>query len=152
MPYGLFFYSPDVAGLSEPLGKYVRYESTLPPALRELATITTSRELNCDYMWFTHTRSAQEVGVSEETIGVVGNRGPLDSLNPDEALVVQYGRELLHDHCVSDVTWQAAKARFGNQGVTDLTAHFGWYSFTACALNSFQMDPPPGEARLPKLT
>ena len=68
----MLLHSPDIAGFAEPLARYIRYESTLAPALRELATITTSRELDCDYMWFAHARYAREQGVAEETIEVVG--------------------------------------------------------------------------------
>jgi len=149
LPFSLLLHSPHVAGYLEPLTKYVRYESSLTPALRELATITTSRELDCDYMWPTHSKYARDLGVPETTINLVGNRGPLDSLADDEALVIRYGRELLHDHRVSDTTFHAARARFGDRGVTDLTAHFGAYAFTACVLNAFEKAPSPNEARLP---
>ena len=152
LPYALLLHSPELAGLAEPLGKHVRYESTLSPGIRELATITTSRELECDYMWFTHTKQARAAGVSDDTIETVGNRGSLDSLDEDEALTIRFGRELLNDKRVSESTWNAARTRFGVQGVTDLTGHYGWYSFVALILNGFEMEPSEGEPGLPQLT
>ena len=152
LSYALLLHSPELASLSEPLGKHVRYESILSSRIRELATITTSRELECDYMWFTHTKHARAAGVSDETIEAVGNRGSLDSLNEDDALTIRFRRELLHDKRVSEATWNAARTRFGNQCVTDLTGHHGWYSFVAHILNGFEMEPPQGELRLPELT
>ena len=151
LPYALLLHSPELAAVAEPMGKHVRYGSTLSPAIRELATITTSRELDCDYMWSAHTKQAREAGVSDETIETVGNRGILDLLSENDALTIRFGRELLHDKRVSGETWEAARSIFGTQGVTDLTAHFGWYAFVACVLNGFEMETPPHE-ELPKFS
>ncbi len=100
-------------------------------------------------MWVAHTKLAREAGVPEETITVVGTRDSLDALSQDEALIVRFGRELLHDHRVADATFEAARARFGNKGVTDLTVTFGYFAMAACALNAFDMEPAPGEYKLP---
>lgn len=80
---------------------------------------------------------------------MVANRGSLDSLTEDEALIVSYGRELFRDHRISDATFDAAKAKFGDQGVTELTATMGYYGMLACALNAFQVEPPPDAPKLP---
>ena len=43
-PFSVLLNSPEVAGRAAHLGAYIRFESTLAPAVRELAIITTSRE------------------------------------------------------------------------------------------------------------
>ena len=92
---------------------------------------------------------AREAGVREEAIQVVANRGALELLGEDEARIVKYGRELLRDHRVSDETFEAAKTRFGNQGVTELTATMGYYAMLAYGLNAFEVEPAPDASRLP---
>jgi 4-carboxymuconolactone decarboxylase len=52
---------------------------------------------------------------------------------------------------VSDATFKAAKEKFGVQGVTELTATFGYYSMLAAALNAFEVEPAPDAPRLPKV-
>jgi hypothetical protein len=47
------------------------------------------------------------------------------ALTAEEALIVEYGRQLFRRHRVTDDTFQAARARFGDQGVTELTALMG---------------------------
>ena len=148
-PFAVLLNSPEVAGRAAHLGAYIRFESTLSPSDRELAIITTSREFDCDYEWSAHVRLALESGVREQAVDTVANRGTLDSLTEDEALIVGYGRELFRDHRVSDATFDAAKARFGDQGVTELTATMGYYGMLACALNAFQVEPAPDAPRLP---
>jgi len=148
-PFAVLLNSPEVAGRAAHLGSYIRFESILSDVDRELAIITTSREFDCDYEWSAHVRLAKQVGVRDEAISVVANHGPLTALTDDEALIIQFGRELFQNHRVCDETFVAAKAKFGDQGLTELTATMGYYGMLACALNVFQIEPPPNIQGLP---
>ena len=148
-PFSVLLNSPEVAGRAAHLGSYIRFESTLDPAIKELAIITTSREFDCDYEWSAHVVLAREAGVRAEAIDAVANRGTVDSLEPDEALVIGYGREMFRNKRVADDTFDAAKERFGVQGVTELTATMGYYGMLACTLNTFEVEPAPNAERLP---
>jgi 4-carboxymuconolactone decarboxylase len=148
-PFPTLLHSPEIAGRAAHLGAYIRYESTLSQVERELAIITTTREFDCQYAWTAHARMAREAGVREEAIDVIGNRGSLDALTEDEALIVRFGRELYRDHRISDATFQAAHARFGDQGVVELTATMGYYGMLACTLNAFEVEHDLGTPRLP---
>ena len=117
------------------------FDSTLADGDRELAIITAAREADCAYEWGAHVRLAREVGVRSEAIDAVGSLGATDALTPDEALIVNYGRELLAAHHVSDVTFNAARERLGEQGVIELTALLGYYTMVACTLNATAVEP-----------
>ncbi len=103
-PFSVLLNSPEIAGRAAHLGAYIRFESTLAPAERELAIITTSREFDCGYEWSAHATLAKEAGVRDEAIDVVANKGDLSELTTDEALIVRSGRELFRDHRISDET------------------------------------------------
>ena len=148
-PFSVLLHSPEIAGRVAHLGAYIRFDSTLPGAERELAICTAARECDCQYVWSDHAPLALKEGARQEALDVIASRGTLDSLTPDEALVVRFGRELLRDHRISEATFQAAQARFGTQGVTELTATMGYYSLLACTLNAFEVIPPPGTSRMP---
>ena len=148
-PFAMLLHSPEIAGRAAHLGAYIRFDSILDPALRELAIITAAREFDCDYEWGAHERLARKEGVRDVVIDAVATRGDLGSLTDDEALVVSYGRELLRDHRVSAATFEKAKNKFGEQGVTELTATMGYYGMLACALNAFEVEPTSDMARLP---
>ena len=148
-PFSVLLNSPEVAGRAAHLGSYIRFESTLDPAIKELAIITTSREFDCHYEWSAHVVLAREAGVRAEAIEAVANRGSLEGLEADESLVIGYGREMYRNKRVSDATFDAAKERFGVQGVTELTATMGYYGMLACALNTFEVEPAPNAERLP---
>ena len=64
--------------------------------------------------------------------------------------VIQYGRELIRDHRVSQATYDAALAKFGEQGLTELTGTIGYYGMLACTLNGFEVEPTSDMASLPE--
>ena len=149
-PFSVLLNSPEVAGRAAHLGAYLRFESTLPDADKELAIITAAREFDCDYEWGAHEVLARKAGVSDGAIDVVANRRDVGGLNEGAALIVSYGREILGDHRVSKATYDAAIAKYGEQGVTELTATLGYYVMLACALNAFEVEPRPDMPELPK--
>ncbi|MEE9284818.1 MAG: carboxymuconolactone decarboxylase family protein [Dehalococcoidia bacterium] len=149
-PFQVLLNSPELAGRVAHLGAYVRFDSTLSSPVRELAIITTSRELDCELEWSAHAPLARQAGVSEQAIAAVGERGGLDSLNDDEAVIIRYGRELTRDHRVTEPTYRAARERFGERGVVELTATMGYYAMLASVLNAFDIEPLEGGPRLPQ--
>jgi len=148
-PFGPLLNSPELGGQVARLGTYVRYESVLPGPDRELAIITTGREFDCAYEWAAHEPIAREAGVSDETIDAVATRAPLDDFPDDDALIVRYVRQLLREHAIDETTFEAARERYGLQGVTDLTGTVGFYSLIACTLNAFEVLPDADAPRLP---
>lgn len=148
-PFSVLLNSPELAGRAAHLGAYIRFESTLTPAQRELAIITAAREFDCVFEWAAHEPLACSAGVRQAAIQAVANRRDLSELTDDEALIVEYGRQLLRDKRIAPEVFDAAKAAFGEQGVTELTATIGYYGMLACALNAFEVEPPTDAARLP---
>ena len=104
---------------------------------------------DCQYEWSAHAPMAQRAGVRDEAIDAVANKAPVGDLTEEEALIISYARELLGDNRVSEQTFYDARTRFGDQGVTELTATLGYYTMLACALNAFEVEPPDGTPRLP---
>ena len=62
---------------------------------------------------------------------------------PDEAAVVNFGREFFRTRRVSRGAFQAALGQFGRQGVVELGLVLGNYSLLALLINSFDSDLPP---------
>lgn len=148
-PFSVLLNSPEVAGRAAHLGAYIRFESTLSDSDRELAIITAAREFDCHYEWSAHVVMARDSGVSPDAIAAVANRSELDGLDSADALIIAYGREMFQSKRVSNATFEAAEARFGVQGVTELTATMGYYGMLACALNTFEVLPDEGAEWLP---
>jgi 4-carboxymuconolactone decarboxylase len=148
-PFSMLLYSPELAGRTAHLGTYLRWESVFTQAERETAILVAARESDCGYEFYSHSILAREAGVREEAIQAIANRLPIDRFTPEEATIVAYGRELLQTHRVSSETFEAAKAKYGAQGMVDLTATLGYYTMMACTINAFEVEPPAGQG-LPK--
>jgi hypothetical protein len=88
-------------------------------------------------------------GVAETTIEAI-RHGRRPDLEGDDLLVFDFVTELLRTRRVSDATYAAALARFGEQGVIDLAGLTGYYSLLAMAMNVARVPPPAGEPRLPR--
>src|SRR6266550_7378053 len=115
----VLLYAPDMAGRIAHLGAYVRYGSELPFALRELATLAIARELDSEYTWGGHVPQAIKGGVREQAIQVIATRGSVEALTQEEAVIINYVRELLRTHRVSQPTFDSARELFGEAGLVE---------------------------------
>ena len=143
-PFLILLNSPDVAERIAHVGTYIRFENTLPPALRELAILTVAREWNCQYEWTAHQPIAESEGARPEAIAAIRDRTAPEGLVGDEETVFAYVSALLQKGRIPDEVFARAEARFGVRTVTDLTATAGYYSMLACALNAAQVVPEEG--------
>lgn len=141
-PFAMLLHSPDVAQRIAHTGAYIRFETTLPDNLREVAILTTARFWDCKYEWTAHQRIAEgEAGVPPATVSAIASRRAPEGLTADEAIVFKYVSELLNDHRVSDHTFKTAHDKFGDKATIDLTATAGYYSMIASVLNACEVEP-----------
>jgi 4-carboxymuconolactone decarboxylase len=122
----------------------MRYHSSIPSKLNELAIIITARHWTSNYEWYAHRRAAQSAGLSQAIIDAVaaGTRPP--AMPPDEEAVYNFCTELLTTKQVSDRTFQAAKDRFGERGIVDLIGVTGYYQLVSMLLNVDRYPLPDG--------
>src|SRR6266540_1688551 len=105
--------------------------SDLVDHLRYHTSLTSARASNADYIWNGHVRLGLQAGTREEALHAVDTHGPLDGLTADEALIIRFGRELLESPQVSDDTFNAVRARYGEKGLLELTAVMSVYTMNA---------------------
>lgn len=143
-PFNVFLRSPDIGNIIQSLGAAIRFRSSLPPKLNELAIITTARQWTCQYEWFAHHRLALEAGL-DPAIGddIAQGRRPA-KMSDDEAIVYDFSRELHETHGVSDATYKRALDRFGERGAMDLIAVNGYYVLVSMTLNVDRTPLPEG--------
>jgi 4-carboxymuconolactone decarboxylase len=152
-PFNVWLRSPSVGNIIQSLGAEIRFRSSLPSKLNELAIIVTARHWTCQYEWFAHHRLALEAGL-DPAIGkdIAQGRRPA-KMDADETIVYNFSRELHETQGVSDATFKAARERFGERGIVDLIAVNGFYGLVSMALNVDRTPLPEGEKLpLPPLT
>ena len=141
-PGSVMIHVPKAHRWATGLNHYLRDESSLPKKVQELAMLVTARELDCQHIWNAHAASARKAGVAGALVDALRDRKELPALAPDEAAVVQYGREFFRTRRVSRGAFQLALEQLGRQGVVELALVLGNYSLLALLINSFDTDLP----------
>jgi 4-carboxymuconolactone decarboxylase len=147
-PSGLLTYAEKAGALLSDLVEHLRYHTSLTDAETELAICVSARASNNDHIWNAHTRLGLQAGTSEEALNTVDTRAPADGLAVDEALIVRFGRELLEQPAISDETFNAVRARYGERGLMELVAIMSVYTMNANILRVVDFKPPPEARRL----
>lgn len=148
-PFAVMMDCPEVAGRIAHLGAYLRFESSLPAAVSELAIMIATREFDCAAEWGGHVALAKREGVSDATVAAVANFGAVDGLPDEDAEVIRFGRELLADHQVADESYDAMLKRYGAQGVIELSGTLGYYALMSTVLNAVGLEGREGAEPLP---
>jgi 4-carboxymuconolactone decarboxylase len=145
-PFNVMLRSPEMGDLAQKLGAQIRFHSSLPDRLKELAIIMTGRYWTAQYEWYAHKRYALTAGVSQSTIDAIaqGRRPP--SMTADETIVYNFCTEVLDTKQVTDPTFAAAKQRLGERGVVDLMAVVGYYHLVSMLLSVDRYPLPQGAA------
>ena len=150
-PQSMHMSVPEIAQCSTALSDSLRYRSHLSAHDTELAIITAAREMDCDYVWSGHSRAALKAGVRPEAIEIVANRGSLEGLTKEEAVIVRFGREVIGNHKLSQVAFDGAIDQFGEANTIVLGALMGHYTMMSCTLIATDYRPDEGAPVLPNL-
>lgn len=141
-PTSILKNSPELAKRAMHLASYLRYESSLPKKVQELAMLTAARAMDCQYIWNAHAASGRRGGLSDALVDALRDKQPLPALAADEAAVLNLGMEFFQTHRVSQARFQAALDQFGRQGFAELTALMGYYAMLSFNANAVELDLP----------
>ena len=143
-PFNVLLRNPEMGDLAQQFGASLRFHSSLPRKLNEMAIILTARYWTAQYEWSAHRKAAADAGLSEATIQAIANGKRPASMDPDETVVYNFGTELLNSKQVSDPVFKAVKDKFGERGVVDLVGVMGYYHFVSMILNVDRYPLPAG--------
>jgi 4-carboxymuconolactone decarboxylase len=144
-PFTMFLHCPELAGRLAHLGAFVRFEGSLDMRVRVLAAMTVAREFDSVYVWGAQTAGARRLGVAETTIALIRDKAEdLSTLPSEDAAIITFTRALLRRHRVPEASFKALQARFGNEGLIELTGAIGYYAMLAMTVNACELEAAPG--------
>jgi 4-carboxymuconolactone decarboxylase len=143
-PFNVLLRSPEMGDLAQQFGGSLRFHSSLPRKLNEMAILLTARYWTAQYEWSAHRKAAADAGLSESIIQAIAAGKKPGSMDPGETVVYNFGTELLNTKQVSDPVFKAAVDKFGERGVVDLVSVMGYYHFVSMILNVDRYPLPPG--------
>ena len=138
-PVGMWMHSPPMAEHMFAASTYLRFGTALDQRLTELAILVTARELDAQFEWTSHEPSALRAGLEPAIVDIVKHRKSTAGLGPTEALIIQFGRELIGAHKLSAPTFAKALSTFGRQGVTNLTGLMAYYRFNTTFIDALNV-------------
>ena len=145
-PFNALLRSPDLCDVVQKVGAYIRFSSSIPAKLNELAIIITGRHWTAQYEFYAHRKLALEAGLKVRRSPMRWRKASRpDGMDPDETLVYEFATSLLKTGEMPDALYKRASDRFGERGVMDLTGACGYYSIVSMVLNVAQVPLPAGE-------
>jgi alkylhydroperoxidase family enzyme len=141
-PLQVLLHSPIVATRVSDLMQAIQQVTGLSAAYRELAILAVCREVDCQFEWTYHERSAAARGVPAAAVAAIKQRA-WDALGPQERPIVDYARQVL-TNSVSAQAWAAVEQRLGPRGACELTATVGFYAMLCMLNNAVAIDLPAG--------
>src|SRR5437868_429726 len=121
-PFELLIRAPEICGLASQLGEHLRWGTSLPDRLSELAIITTARFWRAQYEWYAHAPLAEKAGVPAVAIEMIRTGGTPVFTDKDEALVYRVCTEICRTQRLSDERFGQPVSAPGQQGVVELIA------------------------------
>lgn len=144
-PYNFLLRSPELAMRWRQLTEYIRFETSVPLRLNELAILIQARFWTAQFEWWAHYPLALRAGLPQSVADdlKVGKRP--SGMQPDEEAVYDFCVEMMHDHRIGDATFAKLKAQFTEQQIVDLVAVTGCYATVSMILNTIEAPIPTGE-------
>ena len=150
-PYAILLRSPVLLERYLGMTDYLRFETSLPKRLNELAILIEARLWDAQYDWWAHYPIAMRAGLSPDIAEEIRNGRRPGSMQEDEGIVYDVVTELLRDRNLSDATFARAKTILGEQPTIDLIAVAGFYMMVSSVLIAGRVHPPDGTMPLPVL-
>ncbi len=141
-PYRAYIRNPDLAPRLTAMSEYLRWNTSLPPRLSEMAILVTARHWTAQYEWFAHYPLAIKAGLDPKiAVAIAEGRRP-DNMKDDEAALYDLGTALYRDKKVSDAVYAAALEKFGERGIMDIIGIMGYYDITSMTLITMRAGAP----------
>lgn len=143
-PLRAALHNPVLADRWQRLGQVLRFETSIPTHLNELAILVTARRWNSDLEWAIHYRDAERAGLNMDIANAVRDCSLPDfGTDNDARNVYEFARQLVQFGDVGDDVYSAMVTRWSEVGVVELTAVIGYYSMVAMTLKVHRVPLPP---------
>lgn len=146
-PLRAALHNPVLADRWQRLGQVLRFETSLPTRLSELAILVTARRWNSRLEWAIHSGDADRAGLDPAIIEAVRICQAPDFGEDAEAReIYDFAQQIVQKGDVDPAAYDAVVARWGEVGAVELTAVIGYYSLVAMTLNVHRVPLPEGKS------
>ena len=144
-PLRAWLHSPVFGDRAQSLGEFLRYDTSLGPALSELAILVTARFWTAQYEWYAHERLALQAGISPAVCDAIARRERPALPDAKAEVVYDYATTMHTERTVPQALHDRAAGLLGAAGVVELVGLLGYYTLVSMTLNGFGIGVPEGE-------
>ena len=148
-PFRVYFRSPEFGHHALAMSDYLRWGTSLEPRQIEFAILISARHWSSSYIWRAHYPAAIKGGLDPRVPAAMAAGQRPTTMKPDETVIYDLLTQMYRDKKVSDAAFNAAVAKYGEKGVTDIIGLASYYGITAMALIAADTPTAPGDE--PKL-
>jgi len=143
-PFGVYMHAPQYGEMTQQLGAFVRFKTSLEPRLSEFAILCTARMWRAQYEWHAHAPIAEQAGVKPEAIrDIKAGRMP-KKVAKDERAIFDFVQELYKKRRVGERNYKRVQGFLGDRGTVELVGILGYYTAVSMILNVFNVPLPEG--------
>lgn len=146
-PFNIFrtlVHQPRLFRKAMALGTELLLRSNLDPRVREAVILRVAWRTGSVYEWGQHVRIGLDAGLSRNEVEALATEPAEAGWSAAERLAVTVVDELCADDDLTDATWSAAVAEWGEEVVIELLLLLGNYRMLAGFLNAARVEPDPG--------
>ena len=143
-PYNFLLRSPELAMRWRGLAEYIRFDTSVPLRLNELAILIQARWWTAQFEWWAHEPLAVRAGLAQSIADDIKVGKRPSAMQPDEEAVYDFCTEMMENRRVGDATFEKLKAQFTEQQIADLVAVTGFYATVSMILNTVEAGIPDG--------
>jgi 4-carboxymuconolactone decarboxylase len=143
-PFAPLMHHPALAERVADLGEYLRFASTLPGDLRELAILITARHVAQPFEWIMHAPVALKEGLPAEIIEYIRVQGDLSTLPARYVRAARLVQHVLARESVPRTLQDEMEQEIGVRGVVELVVLAGYYQTIAAVIFAFDVPLPAG--------
>ena len=139
---------PELFDRVQALGTFLRFDSILPPRVREAAVLMAAVEQRSAFEWQTHVKTAAAAGVGPDLFAAIANGTSLQSLGEALEDVRATVRCVVGQQSVPQGVFDRLTHAFGIAGAVEVVALAAIYRMLASLAAAFDSvmadaDPPP---------
>jgi 4-carboxymuconolactone decarboxylase len=142
-PFEPLLEHPALCDAAQRMGEEIRFHSSIPAALNEMAILVVAVRWKAQYEWHAHCRLALAAGLDPSVADAIA-AGRRPALDADGAAVYDFVSSLLDGGTVTDGLWDAVVSRWGRRGAIDLIGLAGFYCLVSFVLNVDRYPLPDG--------
>ena len=138
-PFGVYVRAPGVGNAAQALGAAVRFGTSLPENVKEVAICTVGAFFHARFEFAAHAALARQAGVAEDIIEALRTgKTPVFS-DAAESVAHRIAADMLREHRIGDALYQEGIAVLRETGMVELATTIGYYCLVSMTLNLFQV-------------